>query len=87
VTSKGGGRVPGAARHGQAVVNVASAERYAIDFTADADPGVYLLHCHDVNHVTNGNFYPGGMLTGLVYESVTDSDVFARLREYAGYEG
>jgi hypothetical protein len=35
----------------------------------------------------NGNFYPGGMLTGLVYESVMDSDIFGQLMEYAGYEG
>jgi FtsP/CotA-like multicopper oxidase with cupredoxin domain len=87
VTSKDGGQVPEAARHGQDIVNVAPAERYAIDFTADADPGIYLMHCHKVNHVMNGNFYPGGMLTGLVYESVMDSDIFGQLMEYAGYEG
>ena len=87
VPKKDGGGAPAAARHGQDIVNVAPAERSAIDFTADADPGVYLLHCHKVNHVMNGNFYPGGMLTGLVYESVMDSDVFAQLMEYAGFEG
>ena len=87
VTAKDGGRIPEAARHDQDIVNVAPAERYAIDFTADSDPGIYLMHCHKVNHVMNGNYYPGGMLTGLVYESVMDSDIFAQLMEYAGYEG
>ena len=87
VTSKDGGQIPEAARHAQDIVNVAPAERYAIDFTADADPGIYLMHCHKVNHVMNGNFYPGGMLTGVVYESVMNSDIFGQLMEYAGYEG
>ncbi len=87
VASKDGGTVPEAAHHGLDIVNVAPAERYAIDFTADADPGVYLLHCHKVNHVMNGNVYPGGMLTGLVYESVMDSDVFAQSMEYTGFGG
>jgi hypothetical protein len=35
----------------------------------------------------NGRSYPGGMLGGLVYEDVMDTDIFAQLMEYAGYEG
>ncbi len=35
----------------------------------------------------NGGFYPGGMLGGVVYESAMDTDIFAQLMEYAGYEG
>jgi FtsP/CotA-like multicopper oxidase with cupredoxin domain len=83
---KDGGVVPEAARHEMDVTNVAPAERHTIEFTADAQPGIYLLHCHKVNHVMNGRFYPGGMLSGVVYESVMDSDIFAQLMEYAGYE-
>ena len=83
---KDGGVVPEAARHEMDVTNVAPAERHTIEFTADAEPGIYLMHCHKVNHVMNGNFYPGGMLTGLVYEEVMDTDIFANLMEYAGYE-
>ena len=45
------------------------------------------MHCHKVNHVMNGNYYPGGMLTGLVYEEAMDTEIFANLMEYAGYEG
>jgi hypothetical protein len=33
----------------------------------------------------NGTFYPGGMLTGVVYRSVMDTDIFNQLMEYAGY--
>jgi FtsP/CotA-like multicopper oxidase with cupredoxin domain len=84
---KDGGVVPEAARTEMDVTNVAPAERHTIEFEADAQPGIYLMHCHKVNHVMNGNFYPGGMLTGLVYEEVMDTDIFANLMEYAGYEG
>ncbi|MDS0478407.1 multicopper oxidase domain-containing protein [Natrinema sp. 1APR25-10V2] len=82
---KDGGTIPEAARHDMDVTNVAPAERHTIEFTADADPGIYLMHCHKVNHVMNGTFYPGGMFTGVVYRSVMDTDIFNQLMEYAGY--
>lgn len=69
------------------VTDVAPAERHTIEFRADADPGVSFMDCHMVNHVMNGRSYPGGMLTGLVCESVMDSDIFSNVMEYAGYEG
>jgi FtsP/CotA-like multicopper oxidase with cupredoxin domain len=84
---KDGGTIPEAARHEEDVTNIAPAERHTIEFEADADPGIYLMHCHKVNHVVNGGSYPGGMLTGVVYRDVMDSDIFAELMEYAGYEG
>jgi hypothetical protein len=37
--------------------------------------------------VMNGRSYPGGMLGGIVYEEVMDSDIFASLIDYAGFEG
>jgi FtsP/CotA-like multicopper oxidase with cupredoxin domain len=83
---KDGGTIPEAARHDMDVTNIAPAERHTIEFTADADPGIYLMHCHKVNHVMNGTFYPGGMLTGVVYQSVMNTDIFDQLMEYAGYE-
>ncbi|NHN61510.1 MULTISPECIES: multicopper oxidase domain-containing protein [Halorussus] len=84
---KDGGVIPEAARHDMDVTNIAPAERHTIEFTADADPGIYLMHCHKVNHVMNGRSYPGGMLNGVVYESAMDTDIFAQLMEYAGYQG
>jgi FtsP/CotA-like multicopper oxidase with cupredoxin domain len=84
---KDGGTISEAAQHEMDVTNVAPAERHVIEFEADADPGIYLMHCHKVSHVMNGNFYPGGMLTGLVYKEAMDTDIFAKLMEYAGYEG
>jgi FtsP/CotA-like multicopper oxidase with cupredoxin domain len=35
----------------------------------DADnPGTWPFHCNRLNHVTNENIYPGGMLTFIHYE-------------------
>lgn len=40
-----------------------------VDFIMEADhPGVFPIHCHVVPHVLNDGEYPGGMLTGMVYE-------------------
>ncbi|QZP39650.1 multicopper oxidase domain-containing protein [Halobaculum magnesiiphilum] len=87
LVEKDGGTIPEAARHEMDITDIAPAERHTIEFTADADPGIYLMHCHKVNHVMNGTSYPGGMLTGIVYEEAMDTDIFAQLMEYAGYEG
>jgi hypothetical protein len=35
----------------------------------------------------NGNVYPGGMLSGLVYKEAMDTAIFDQLMAYAGYEG
>ena len=87
VVEHDGGVVPEVARYDQDVANIAPAERRTIEFTADAEPGIYLMHCHKVNHVMNGDSYPGGMLGAIVYREAMDSDIFGQLMEYAGYDG
>ena len=87
VVARDGGTVPAAARYDQDVTNVAPAQRHTIEFEADADPGIYLMHCHKVNHAMNGNSYPGGMVGGVVYKEAMDTDLFRSLMEYAGYDG
>jgi FtsP/CotA-like multicopper oxidase with cupredoxin domain len=87
VVEKDGAQVPEAALHERDVTNIAPAQRHTLEFDATVDPGIYLMHCHKVNHVMNGSSYPGGMLGGIVYEEVMDSDIFGSLMEYAGYEG
>ena len=87
VVEKDGSPIPDPVQYERDVVNVAPAERYTVEFEADADPGIYLVHCHKVDHVRNGSAYPGGMVTGLVYEDAMDTAVFDQLMEYAGYEG
>ena len=83
---KDGGVIPKAARHKMDITDVAPAERHTLEFEADADPGIYPVHCHKVNHVMNGSTYPGGMLTGLVYKEAMETDIFQQLMSYAGYE-
>ncbi|WP_435349416.1 multicopper oxidase domain-containing protein [Haloarchaeobius sp. HRN-SO-5] len=87
VVEKDGGQYPEEMQVPQDVVNVAPAERYTVEFEADADPGIYLMHCHKVDHVRNGSSYPGGMLSAIVYTDVMDTQIFADLMDYAGYEG
>ena len=87
VVERDGSPVPEAAQYARDTQNIAPAERYTVEFEADADPGIYLMHCHKVDHVTNGSTYPGGMLTGIVYKEAMGTDIFAQLMEYAGYEG
>jgi len=87
LVAKDGGRVSEAAQYEQDITNIAPAERHTIEFEADSDPGIYLMHCHKVNHAMNGNFYPGGMVNAIVYRDAMDSDVFAQLMDYAGYDG
>ncbi len=87
VVEKDGSEIPAAARYKEDILDVAPAERKTVEFEADADPGIYLMHCHKVSHAMNGNSYPGGMVGGIVYEEAMDSDVFASLMDYAGYDG
>ncbi|QLK26144.1 multicopper oxidase domain-containing protein [Natrinema zhouii] len=87
LVEKDGGQIPDVAQYEQDVINIAPAERYTVEFKANADPGIYLMHCHKVNHAMNGNSYPGGMVNAIVYRDVMDTDIFANLMEYAGYEG
>lgn len=86
VVEKDGSVVPEQARYDEDVTNIAPAERKVIEFEADADPGIYLLHCHKVHHVMNDNTYPGGMVTAVVYKSAMDTEQFATVMEQAGYE-
>ncbi len=40
---------------------------------ADANPGTWLLHCHVLDHMMNGNVMPGGLITALHYEGTPDT--------------
>ena len=47
-------------------VGIGSGQRVDIILEAD-NPGIWPFHCHRLNHVTNENIYPGGMLTFIQY--------------------
>ncbi len=85
VVRKDGGRIPPKARHEEDVFNIGPAERYTIEFEADAEPGIYPAHCHKVDHVTTEDTYPGGMLTAVVYEEAMETEEFADVMEDAGF--
>ncbi|RQG94122.1 multicopper oxidase family protein [Natrarchaeobius chitinivorans] len=87
VVAKDGSPVPESARYDEDVINIAPAERYTLEFEADADPGIYPAHCHKVHHVTTEGSYPGGMATAIVYEEAMGTEEFAEIMEDAGYEG
>ncbi|GAB3041424.1 multicopper oxidase domain-containing protein [Natronobiforma cellulositropha] len=86
VVAKDGGEIPEAARHDEDVVTIGPAERYTLEFEADADPGIYPAHCHKVHHVTNEGNYPGGMMTAIVYEEAMETEEFAHVMADAGYD-
>jgi len=48
-------------------IGVGPGQRLDVIFEAD-NPGTWPFHCHRLNHVTNENIYPGGMLTFIHYE-------------------
>ena len=48
-------------------IGIGPGQRVDVIFTAD-NPGTWPFHCHRLNHVTNENIYPGGMLTFIHYE-------------------
>jgi FtsP/CotA-like multicopper oxidase with cupredoxin domain len=48
-------------------IGVGPGQRLDVVFNAD-NPGTWPFHCHRLNHVTNENIYPGGMLTFIHYE-------------------
>ncbi len=54
-----------------------------IDFIITADnPGIFPAHCHVVPHVSNNGVYPGGMLTGIVYEGFELGKLPEKVEEY-----
>ncbi len=47
-------------------VQVGPGQRADIILFAD-NPGIWPMHCHRLNHITNEDIYPGGMLTFIQY--------------------
>jgi manganese oxidase len=42
-------------------LDISQGETYDVAFLADS-PGVWLLHCHDLHHVSNNGVEPGGLI-------------------------
>jgi FtsP/CotA-like multicopper oxidase with cupredoxin domain len=48
-------------------IGIGPGQRVDVIFTAD-NPGTWPFHCHRLDHITNEQVYPGGMLTFIHYE-------------------
>lgn len=62
-------------------IPISPGQRIDLIFEAD-NPGIYPVHCHIVPHVTNDGEYPGGMLTGIVYEGFELGKLPEAVNEY-----
>lgn len=67
VIASDGNPVPEAAQLTKNVQTVMPGETWDIEFIAD-NPGVWLFHCHELNHVA------GGMATAVVYDNAISGD-------------
>jgi zinc transporter ZupT len=69
-------------------VDVAPAQRQSMDtvglmpgeirdiaLTANAQPGTWMIHCHVLDHMMNGDVGPGGLITTLQYENAPDKSL------------
>lgn len=63
VTASDGNPIPEGAQLTKNVQTVMPGETWDIEFDAD-NPGVWLLHCHELSHVA------GGMATAVIYEDI-----------------
>ncbi len=64
--------VPLAARQKMVTVLVGPGETRDIAFTANAQPGTWMVHCHVADHMMNGGIGPGGLITAIQYDNAPD---------------
>jgi len=85
LTDLDGYAVPRAMRYARDVFSILPAQRVDLELRAGSDnryasgPGVWLMHDHTEQAVTNNGINPGGDLTTIVYEGFTDSDGLPRV--------
>ncbi|HET9341473.1 MAG TPA: multicopper oxidase domain-containing protein [Candidatus Eremiobacteraceae bacterium] len=59
-----------AQRQNMVTVNIGPGETRDLAFTANAQPGTWMVHCHVADHMMNGGVGPGGLITTIQYEGV-----------------
>ena len=57
-----------AQRQSMVTVNIGPGETRDLVFTANAQPGTWMVHCHVADHMMNGGIGPGGLITSIQYE-------------------
>lgn len=58
-----------AQRQTMVTVNIGPGETRDLAFTANAQPGTWMVHCHVADHMMNGGVGPGGLITSIQYEN------------------
>lgn len=56
-----------AQRQSMVTVNIGPGETRDLAFTANAQPGSWMVHCHVLDHLMNGGVGPGGLITTIQY--------------------
>jgi len=56
-----------AQRQTMVTVNIGPGETRDLAFTANAQPGTWMVHCHVADHMMNGGIGPGGLITSIQY--------------------
>lgn len=59
-----------AQRQTMVTVTIGPGETRDIAFSANAQPGTWMVHCHVIDHMMNGGVGPGGLVTAVQYEGV-----------------
>ena len=59
----------------QDTILIPAAGRVDLAIRADKEPGVWVIHDHSAQRVTNGGLYPGGMIAAIVYEEVEIAEI------------
>ncbi|MDQ6780428.1 MAG: multicopper oxidase domain-containing protein, partial [Candidatus Eremiobacteraeota bacterium] len=67
-----GQAVAAANRQRMVTLTIGPGETRDIAFTADAQPGTWMFHCHVADHMMNGAMGPGGLVTAVQYDSAPD---------------
>ncbi|HEY7995151.1 MAG TPA: multicopper oxidase domain-containing protein [Candidatus Eremiobacteraceae bacterium] len=61
-----------AQRQNMVTVTIGPGETRDLAFTANAQPGTWMVHCHVADHMMNGGVGPGGLITSIQYEGAPD---------------
>jgi plastocyanin len=73
VTHIDGNPIPPSARYYVDTLPIAPAQRYDVIIEGrEGNEGIWVVHTHVVDHVTNDGQYPGGMLSKIVYPGFED---------------
>ncbi|MBC5824472.1 MAG: multicopper oxidase domain-containing protein [Candidatus Eremiobacteraeota bacterium] len=72
VVAVDGQDVPAQQQQSMVTVTIGPGETRDVAFSADAQPGTWLIHCHIADHMMNGRSGPGGLISAVQYEGAPE---------------